>query len=276
MSKRKAVVVDDDFEDTSFNDKIIEDKHRKLGKTNSRKSKGDKPTQQDETKNVKVVDIPDKQPEKKKKAEVKVSKSDELIQQPKYDLKDLESRFTSIESKIVPRNPLLSSQIRTLEELKKEVQDLIDEIVLGVINDATNNVGFGNSEYDIVKENEKWKNAKRLLSKIDGIFLSHENANTDDVKVLSEILKRKEDRKKNEQLNKDAQDREWNDLASRPVKAQIKFFIVKGGPIQGRKEFSDWKGVETLKNAVTMTSKGLSKGKDSSLDDDDLLSVNLY
>jgi hypothetical protein len=251
--KRKTLISeeDNDFEDTQTkNNRIMKDKQSKLSPISAPKPppKTPSPTNKPLTE---PVSTPDKSPKKKKmESDVKVSQPNTLVDTTRQSVAKIESKIAEIESKIIHRTPLLSSQIRALEDLRTELDDILLDIVVAVVSDCSQSFGYENPNFDIHAEDLRWNTCKNLVSKIDSIFDSHENTNPTEIKILSEILKRKEERKKRNRLVIEQMDREWHDIASRSESAQIKFFVSRDGPLKGRNIYTEWKSVEKMKASV--------------------------
>lgn len=95
----------------------------------------------------------------------------------------------------------------------------------------------------------------------------HEYSYHEDIKVISELKKRKDERKKIEESKKQLIEREWKDLPLKSDIVQLKFFFTTYGPLKGEKEYKEWKGVQNLQKTTSKVSDFLA-GKN---DDDDLL-----
>jgi hypothetical protein len=67
--------------------------------------------------------------------------------------------------------------------------------------------------------------------------LKHENSHTDDLAVISELTKLSKKRKKGEIELKEKNDREWDGLSNKNEIVQLKFFLNKFGPLEGKREF---------------------------------------
>jgi hypothetical protein len=68
-------------------------------------------------------------------------------------------------------------------------------------------------------------------------LLKHENTTSEDLSILSELNKLSKKRKKEEVELKEKNDREWDGLSNKKEIVQLKFFLNKFGPLEGKREY---------------------------------------
>lgn len=130
-----------------------------------------------------------------------------------------------------------------------EMEDMKRSIVANCASHL-NQTSF--SQYDIRVDDRKWTLTTDLLKRLNVLLTRDERRTTDNLDKLISLKQRANERQLKQQRETDQENKTFSKLKSKPDVEQLKYFIDKYGPINGKKEYSEWKGFMNLKDGVNI------------------------
>lgn len=108
-------------------------------------------------------------------------------------------------------------------------------------------------------EDEKWEIIKTIKNKIENLYFHHEMTSTQDLKLMVEIKRFSNERKKKIKENELIRKEKWENLFTYSIEDQIHFFIDCFGPKKSLDEYYNWKYIQDLASVTTNYSNGVQR-----------------